>query len=159
MQKDITIVTAITPDYEEKFKTVLPTWKIKKQIFDLPLIIFTHGFNDTEKILLYAREYFDTKIIKWDMDKYDSKRELMLSSFVIGTSKFINTNYWIKLDCDSFFTDNSDIFCEEDFNYDIVGHKWRYTKPAKWLKELDQWAFSVNLPGDPISKRYIKIYN
>jgi hypothetical protein len=75
-------------------------------------------------------------------------RELMLSSFVFGAAAYVETDYWVKIDGDTYFTDDRDVFLDRHFDYDVAGHKWRYTKPGKWIAELDDWADTNDLDGD-----------
>jgi len=145
--KDLTIVTSVTPKYEKKLILCLPTWRKKPQITDSKLIIFYNGYEKLKDNLLDLKKYFDISFIKWDMNEYGSERELMLSSFVLG-SKYIKTKYWVKIDADTFFVNSKDVFCDDDFKYDLVGHRWGYTKPAKWLNILEEWAESNSIPGE-----------
>ncbi|MCP3683486.1 MAG: radical SAM protein [bacterium] len=133
---DFTIVTALTPDYLNRIVWALPTWVYKPQFKDKPLIIFHSGFEGLEK-LDFIKKLFNCTFIEWKMPEYENQRELMLSSFILGIKEHVKTPYFVKLDCDTFFTDDRDVFSEEDYKYDIVGHKWGYTKPGWWISQLD----------------------
>ena len=43
---DFTIVTAVTPDYENKLLLSVPTWKRKPQFKSKPMILFVNGFDN-----------------------------------------------------------------------------------------------------------------
>jgi lipopolysaccharide biosynthesis glycosyltransferase len=146
--KRTTIVTAVTPNYLEKLKLTLPTWKIKPQFKGCPLIVFVHGFENLADLDFIKSEWSNSRIVQWSMDKYDSMRELMLSAFVFGAAAEVETPYTIKIDCDSFFLDSKDVILDHMYDYDIAGHKWRYTKPGKWIADLDEWANKSGIPGD-----------
>jgi hypothetical protein len=148
LKKEITIVTAVNPPYLDKLKLTLPTWKIKPQFANCPLIVFYNGFENIKDLEWINKHFKNVRYVPWDMDKYDSPRELMLSAFVFGAAAYVETDYWVKIDSDTFFTDNRDVFLDRHFNYDVAGHKWRYTKPGKWITELDDWADAEDLDGD-----------
>jgi len=142
---DFTIVTACTPEYLNQLVWALPTWVYKPQFQGKPIVIF-HNYNETDpKELAFVKELFPVwTFVKWVMPKYDNLRELMLSSFILGIKEYVKTPYWVKLDADTFFTNNSDIFTEEESrDYDLVGHAWGYTKPGWWVDLLN---------GDPVDK-------
>jgi hypothetical protein len=152
---DFTIVSAVNPPYLDKLKLTLPTWQRKPQFANKPAIIFHNGFSSNENPpeLNWIREYlFNYKLIHWDMEKYDSQRELMLSSFVFGAAAYVETPYWVKIDGDAFFTNSNDVFDKGHLEYDIVGHSWHYSKPGKWLNDLDNWANANKIPGENFLK-------
>lgn len=150
MDKSITIVTAVNPPYLEKLKTVLPTWQLKPQLAKCPMIVFHNGFSNPEVELAFIKEMTgrDVKLIPWDMNGAESTRELMLSSFVFGAAAFVETPYWIKIDGDAYFSNKDDAILDHFFEHDIAGHKWRYTKPGKWICELDDWAETNDIDGE-----------
>jgi len=134
---NFSIVTGCTPDYLKKLKWTLPTWNKKPQFKNKPLIIFYSGL--TKKHFKFVDKYFkNVTLVDWKMSKAENVRELMLSSFVLG-SFHVNTEYFIKLDADTFFTNDKDVFDEDDFKYDIVSHRWSYTKPGWWIDVLENY--------------------
>ena len=150
--KRITIVTAVNPPYLEKLRTVLPTWQLKPQFKNKPLIVFYNGFesiNNKIEELEWIKDYFnDVRFINWDLPNAESTREMMLSSFILGVKDHVKTPYLVKIDGDAYFSDKQDVFLDHHFEYDLAGHKWKYTKPGKWIAELDDWADSIDLDGD-----------
>jgi len=141
--KDFTIVTACSKDYIDKLKWCMPTWTIKPQFKNKKLIIFyIDDMNESD--LYFAKNYFsNVKFVKWQMEKFDSKRELVLSSFVLGVNH-IETEYYVKIDGDSFFINDKDVLENDDFNYDLVAHRWGYTKPGYWIAELNNFYYNKN---------------
>jgi len=108
-------------------------------------VVFQSGFDENDKRLEFIKKIFSNwTFVEWEMPKYDSQRELMLSAFVLGIKEFIKTPYFVKLDCDTYFTDDRDVFTEKDLEYDIVGHKWGYTKPGWWISKLDGSKIDLN---------------
>lgn len=143
--KPFTIVTAVTDSYLPKLRWSLPTWPMKPQFRGAPLIIYRHGVS--EKDLAFARESFpDVRIIEWDFPA-ESMREKMLSAFLFGAARDVQTEYWAKVDADSPFTTTVDVFDELDFSADVVGPKWSYTKPGWWNDALAAWLRGKEYTG------------
>ena len=139
-----TILSAVTPDYEERLRLTSKTWSLKNQFSDKPLVLFTHGFRRPQR--RFRDLWKDIKVIDWNMDSYDSQRELMVSSFVLGV-KYIETEFSVKVDCDSYFINDEDVFSNKDFDYDLVSNKWGYTKPVWFIEKLEKWSRLNNIPG------------
>ena len=136
---DFAIVTAATPDYIKKLKWTIPTWTVKPQFAGKTLYVFHNGFKD-ESELYWIKQYFpDLKLVEWSMEGVE-KREMMLSAFVLGAADYVEEEWFVKLDADSFFTDSQDCILESDFSHDLVAHKWGYTKPAWWMHKLNAWT-------------------
>lgn len=151
--KSFTIVTAVTPNYFDKLKSTFLTWSKKPQFAKCNVVIFHHGFENealSEWVFEAQKKthHESIKLVPWDMPKYDSMRELMLSAFVLGAPAVVETPYCVKIDCDTFFLDEQDVFGEHHFKYDVAGHKWRYTKPGNWIAELDDWCEKNKIPGN-----------
>lgn len=151
--KRITIVTAVNPPYLEKLKTTLPTWQNKPQLKDCPLVVFHNGFDNAESDLSFIKEISgrEVKLVSWDMDNAESTRELMLSAFVLKAPYEVDTPYWLKIDADAYFCDSQDVILDHFYEYDLAGHKWRYTKSpnnSSWLAMLDSWSEDKDIDGD-----------
>jgi len=159
MSEQFAIATAATEPYLKKLRWCVPTWAYKEQFRGKRLYIFYHQV--AEKEFDFVREYFpDLVLINWTMPKYDDVRELMLSSFVLGAAEHIKEDYYVKLDADAFFYDDQDVFCKDDFDFDLVAHKWGYTKPKWWIDKLDAWMNNKRWKGEKVggskgSKRII----
>jgi len=150
---EFSLVTGITPDYMKKLQWCLPTWVMKPQFENRKLYVFHHGFKDAEKDLRWIRNYYpDLELIHWDMEEYENQRELMLSVFVLGSSKHVKEDYFCKLDADTFFTDKRDVFKPDDFELDLFSHSWGYTKPAWWIEKMDAWIEDKEWNGDKSNK-------
>ena len=148
--KRMTIVTAVNPPYLEKLKTTLPTWQLKPQLKDCPIVVFHNGFDNPNNDLAFIKEITgrEVKLVNWELPQAESARELMLSCFVIGAHKEVETPYWIKIDADAYFNNDQDIILDHFYEYDLAGHKWKYTKPGQWICDLDDWAFEEDIDGD-----------
>lgn len=144
IESDVTIVTACDPKYVECLKLTFPTWIKYKNITKYPMIVYINGFNDNDSRLDFLRKYDNIKLIHWDMHNVNNHREKMLSAFVFGPAKDVKTKYWLKIDCDAYATDDRAILKEEMKDFDIVGHKWSYTKPFEWINTLNKWSVDKN---------------
>jgi len=139
-----TIVTAVTPKYEKKLIRCLPTWSMKPQFRRSPIVLFTYKY----KSLMGLKRRLGRGIQLIPLEDHGwGDRETVLSAFVLESYKHVQTDYFVKIDCDVTFKDDRDVFNGKDLNYDIVGHSWGYTKPAHWIKELDSWADDKELGG------------
>ncbi|GEM_PF-2230500 len=138
---DTTIVTACDPNYVEILKCTFPNWRRYKGIDKNPVIVFVNGMDLTDPRLDFLR-LPNVKLILWNekcMDAVDSHRELMLSAFVFGVADHVQTDYWIKLDADSFATDNKPFITDAMKQYSVFSHKWGYSRPDH-IKKLDEWS-------------------
>lgn len=147
MKNDFAVVTACTPDYLDKLHWTVPTWPIKPQFAGRRLYLFHHGFKKQSDIEFVKRYFPDTVFVDWKMDGVP-QREMMLSAFVLGAAKVVTENNFVKLDADTFFLNSDDAFLSEDFDHDIVAHKWGYTKPAWWQDKMDALIAGKKWSGD-----------
>jgi len=139
----VTFVTAVDKNYLQKLRNNIKAWRGHLNLDSFPVIVFYDGLEEEELNFLSP----NCRLIKWDMD-VETQREKMLSSFVLGTAQHVETDFWLKLDADAHFSKeesgrNPSIWDEDWFDYQIVGHKWGYTKPGLWLKTLDDWADGI----------------
>jgi hypothetical protein len=80
---------------------------------------------------------------KWN----NPQRYMMLSGFVHVPGRYVETEYWLKLDTDTIASGQPDWIDENWFNVhvegepraNIVSHPWGYTKPPNQMLELDKW--------------------
>ena len=139
MPDEFAIATAATEPYLQKLRWCLPTWTYKPQFQGRRLYIFYHGFNASK--LSWVDEFFPSfELIEWTMPEYDGERELMLSSFVLGAAQHITEPYYCKLDADAYFYNDDDVWDKDDFSYDLVAHRWGYTKPKWWVEKMQRWV-------------------
>ena len=139
--KRVTIVTAIDENYLEFLKLSLPNWIKYKRIDRHPMIVFVNGIDIKDERLYFLRKNNIT-LIPWNencMDKVDSHRELMLSAFVFGCAEHVKTDYWIKIDADSYATNYSPLYTNDFKKYSIIAHRWGYSRPQH-VEGLDKWA-------------------
>lgn len=136
--KDVTIVTACDEKYVDILRETFPNWRKYKSIDEYPVIVFVHGIPLEDPRLDFLR-LPNVKMIVWSMLNAESHREEMLSAFVFGTAENVQTDYWLKLDADSYATDNRPFIDDSMKQYDFCGHRWGYSRPDH-IKKLDEWA-------------------
>jgi hypothetical protein len=141
---NFTIVTAVTPDYEEKLRAVITTWKRKQQFKDKPFLLITNGFEEPNE--RFKDIWPNIKIISWNLKAAENQRENILSSFILAVPDNITTEYYCKIDCDVIFTTDEDVFEEKDFEYDISSCRWGYSF-TKDLLLIKEWVKNKEIPG------------
>lgn len=161
MSNEFTIVTAVTPEYLQMLYWGIGSWVYKPQLKDKPLIVYYNGLK--EKDLQFVRKvYPEARFIEWKMEGITSKSELMFSSFVFGACEDVKTPYYIKLDADAYCSTSDKVFDDGDFQYDIIGHRWGYTKPGWFLDRLDHFYTGkinpVSIPDEKFHHKRFESY-
>jgi len=136
---DTTIVTACDEHYVEILKHTFPNWRKYKNIDQHPVIVFVHGMDVKKDPRLDFLRLPNVRLISWSFPEADNHREEMLSAFVFGTAENVGTDYWMKLDADSYATDDRPFITEEMKQYAFCGHRWGYSRPDH-IRALDEWA-------------------
>lgn len=164
---DLTIVTAVNPDYLEKLRKNWAVWSKTPGLREQEYIVFVNRIKPKDKRLDFIRQR-NVRIIPWKWPvAVDNVRERMLSAFVFGVVKHVKTPYWLKLDADA--TLKADVFPWDKIEYTkstLTGHKWGYTRvkghpgaPRHWLNMLDDWWVSTVGPienGEPFPPLKLK---
>ena len=135
---DVTIVTACDEYYVDILRETYRNWREYKNIDKYPVIVFVNGMELNDSRLDFLK-LPNVTLIPWKMGNADSHREEMLSAFVFGAAEHVKTDYWMKLDADSYATDYTDLIDDSMRQYAFCGHKWGYSK-VQHIKELDEWA-------------------
>lgn len=154
MSIDFTIVTAVTPEYLDILKWGMGSWVYKPQLRDRPVIVYYNGLPE-RKLNFVHRLFNNVRLIPWSMEGVESKSELMFSAFVFGAARDVKTPYYMKLDADAYCFTADNVWTDEDKQYDLIGHKWHYTKPGWFIQKLDNIYNKTNNPID-YSLRYWK---
>ena len=135
---DTTIVTACDPYYVDILRLTFENWRKYKDIDKYPVIVFVNSIDVNDERLDFLR-LPNVKIIPWSLLEADDHREEMLSAFVFGAAEHVKTDYWLKLDADSYATDDRPFITDKMKEYAFCGHRWGYSRP-KHIKALDEWA-------------------
>lgn len=136
---DVTIVSACDEKYVDILRETFANWRKYKKLDEYPVIIYVNNIPLDDPRLDFLR-LPNVTMIPWEMKNAENHREEMLSAFVYGPAKDVKTEYWMKLDADSYATNYKPLV--EDFmkKYDaFIGHKWSYSRPEH-IKQLDAWA-------------------
>lgn len=136
---DTTIVTACDEYYVDILRLTFANWRKYKNIDKYPVMVFVHGMDVKTDPRLEFLRLPNVKMIPWSMPEADNHREEMLSAFVFGTAENVKTDYWLKLDADSYATDDRPFITDEMKQYAFCGHRWGYSRPHH-IKALDAWA-------------------
>ena len=145
-EDDITIVTAVNPKYDAKLQRNLPLW-LKQDFFkNKKIIVFVNGYKSAKE-RKWLDQYPNVKVIRHDHKPAgDNVRHRMLSAFVFGVAKHVDTTYWLKLDADCTPKDKEFELPENWNEYSVISHRWGYTKmkgdpnhERHWLNRLDDW--------------------
>ena len=139
---DTTIVTACDPHYCPILELTFENWRKYKGVDNYPVIVFVNEIDIDKDSRLDFLRLPNVTMIPWDescMDPVESHRELMLSAFVFGTAEHVKTDYWLKLDADSYATDDRPFITDDMKDYAFVSHKWGYSRP-EMIRKLDEWA-------------------
>lgn len=152
LHHDVTIVTAVNPQYADKARRNVEKWLATPGLAGNRFLCFVNGFaNSRERAFL---KHPNITVVKWDYPFAATPRERMLAAFVLGVAAHVKTDYWMKLDADA--TPIKPFEWPDYCGSTIVSHKWGYTKmkgdpEAKehWFNRLD----SLYSPNAPYFKR------
>lgn len=133
----ITIVTYCGIENIEKLKMSLSTWSVKAQFKEVPIVIITSGMNGKYEAFDFIKEYYKNwTFVDWH-PKNSTLQELTASSYMFCTP-FVKTEFFVKIDINTFFIDDKEVFSVEDFEYDLVGHPQKSTRPGWWVDCLEK---------------------
>ena len=142
----ITVVTACDVNHLPRLNATLPTWVRLKKL-TCPIIVFMHGVKLDDPSLNLIKEYDNVRFVDWDQPGAETQRERMLSAFVLGVAKEVKTEFWLKLDSDTVATNANSFMKDGFFEYDMIGHKWGYTKPGTMVPKIDYWMDGLDKLG------------
>lgn len=134
----VTVVTACDPKYVEQLSITFPTWVKYKDILKYKMIVFVNGMELNDKRLDFLK-HTNIRLIPWSMPEAETHREEMLSAFILGAARYVDTKYWLKLDADSYATDSNPIIVNWMTTVVFCGHRWGYSW-TEHIKALDKWA-------------------
>ncbi len=137
-----TVVTAVDRAYLKTFRANALGWGF---LSEHPLLVIARDIAPCELDFLRAAS---VRIHPWNWSAPGGNRESMLTAFVKLVPQIVETPFWIKLDADCAASEGARLFPEiGDGEYDVVGHRWGYTKPGAWLRTLEDWG--DNALGSP----------
>jgi len=89
----------------------------------------------------------DFDVLCWRMPNV-KQRFKMLNGLSFAPSMAVDTDWFLKLDCDSYCSESDLPLWEDDwFRHDtpFVASPWSYTKPASYIDKLEDWSQSVDM--------------
>ena len=142
---DFTTVIAVDNNYIEQLQIVWGTWKrFRPELFDHPMVVIYAAECDVYRDRPKWMDHPDMSFISWPVyDGFIDQRDRMLSAFVRAAPQMVSTEWWLKLDCDTYATKHHGRWIprrDEMEGMAFAGPRWRYTKPAWQMMELDNWA-------------------
>jgi hypothetical protein len=165
---DMTMVTAVNPEYIGKLERNWREWMKQPELSGQRWIIFINRLRLRDKRLAFLHGNENVQLIKWRFEPAgDNVRERMLSAFVYGVSKHVDTDYWMKLDADS--TPVKPWRWPDYRENTIVGHRCGYTiskaanEPGHFLNLLDDHkggtpVFPANIKAKRFGHRRLASY-
>ena len=149
---DFTLTTAIDKYHLNELLKVWPTWiDNKKEIQSCPILIVYDANQIEEQDLNNLSELFkhnkSFSLVPWkpEENKYQNQREKMLTALTILPPRLVKTEWFLKIDTDTYAINDSEWIQDDWFKDDVcfVTNRWGYTKPANALETLDNWADNI----------------
>jgi hypothetical protein len=133
----LTFVTAVDPGYLASLRANFPLMAEVAGIAGEPWICYVNGIpiDDPRLDFLKGRAL----VRAWDFDA-PTQRERMLTCFVKAAPFDVKTPRWVKVDADVRPSGAAFKFEAGWRGAALVGHRWHYTKPGRWLRGLEEWA-------------------
>jgi len=145
-----TTVLVVDEDHLEQLKIVWPTWIAHRhEVMENPMVIVTDDIAYGPSIEFLFHEQNQPWLAFVDQRrKYMSHRHKMLSAFIAGASRFVKTDYWLKLDTDAIAMSRpaDGVWIDSGWFLDkpaIVAPAWGYSKPPDIMERLDDWGDTV----------------
>lgn len=167
LDSNLTIVSAADKAHLHKLETCLPTW-VHVKGHTGPIVLFIHGWNrrSLKKSPAFdgLRKFKNVRLVKWNPQGIETGRERMLSSFIYGVAREVETEWHCKLDSVTYASAPGPWYEDNWFtDYDLVAQKWGYTKPGQMIEKIDHWmhwlwrAGKVPQPPEcPLNEKEIK---
>jgi hypothetical protein len=148
MFDDFTTIVALDYQHLAEFRMAWPLWRQHKpELLTRPFLIVVHPVQPIVWWRNELRAFFDhpaAKIVEAPVPSVEcTQRHLMLSSFVFCAARHVETEYHLKIDTDTFASGPDSGWIRRDAmanKADIIAPPWSYTKPARMIHELNQWA-------------------
>ena len=161
---DYTLVIGVDKGHLEQLSLVWSTWaKHKPSLLQRPIIVFynesVHISDIHQALNPIPGKQAPLQLVRWHPDCeyiqktperwYNPQRQRMLAGFLHVPAKWVETEYWLKLDLDAVATGQDDWVDPKWFEGQpaIIASPWSYTKPANQMLELDEWVTKFQIPG------------
>ena len=152
MERRITNVIGVDNEHLEELRISYQSWQVNKpELAAHPTLFICDAAQGGEADWLnrlgwYKAESVELHVFDGDYlrDKGATQREVMLTAITHGLTK-VRTDWWLKIDTDTVATESGKWMDEQWLTSDptFVSHRWGYTKPAAFIKRLDDWADNI----------------
>lgn len=151
---DFTTVVSIDEAHLKELYITWPTWvKYRPEILTKPLLVYFDRKMPADKLADLHDLFSVVKNLMLIPVKMRSivHRENMLAPFVLDAPFAVQTPWLLKLDVDTIAMRADPNWCSDQIvapqhkgNAPVLAaHRWGYTKPGRWILELDKWAASI----------------
>ena len=150
---DLTLVVAFDEEYVEKLRQSWPTWmRFRPWLREVPAVLIHDAALDLASIELnFLGDHRDIRFVPWSMPDAKTQRERMLTSLVHVPAREVQTDWYLKLDADSYATKVTKWVYDKWFSPTddgiapvYVSSPWGYTKPPNAIAKLDDWGDGVD---------------
>lgn len=169
MIPEITVVVGIDQATARQLLISAPTWKRHRpEMWSWPWVVFydwqaPNGIveEDAQKIVehLGLRQ---VRLVRWpvyalgfDLPQYETQREKMVTGFVYVPEHAVETDWCVKIDCDSIASGSTPWPLAEWFEKNdeglgnvLIASGWRYTKNKGGGGTIEEWAEKLESFGD-----------
>ena len=173
MMPDITVIVGIDQATSRQLLISAPTWKRHRpEMWTWPWVIFydwqaPDGLHrdDVWKIAQHLG-LNDVKIVSWpihilrtDLPQYETQREKMVTGFVYVPESAVETEWCVKIDCDSVASGGKPWPLMEWFENDnvLIASGWGYTKNKGGGGTIQEWAEKLERFGDAAFARMPRV--
>lgn len=133
---DNTLVVAADSKYFGTLLTSLKSWREGAVLRGVRTMLIHDGSLTAAQV---AEVGFEKEVV-YQNQLAKTQRELMLNSFVLCAPFEVETPFWTKLDADCQVDQKTRLFESPKWRaFDLVSHRWGYTKPASWVPALEEW--------------------
>jgi len=142
-----TTVIGLDEKYLNAFGKVWPNWSRHRSEIAANPIVFVCDSEAGSSEDWYdvvggiVGDEVEFRIEPWTMSGV-SQREKMLTGLFVVPTYAVNTDWFLKLDCDSVAMRGGEWISDEWFedNPAFIASPWGYTKPGRFIRQCEEWS-------------------
>lgn len=169
---DLSILLAVDKAYVGQLRHAWPTWiKHRPEMFAVPfpVIVLKDASLPDSEIDFIKSSHPCVKVAPIPAIPGMTQQERMYSAFIHVGPFLADTEFAMKVDCDTVARRHDPLWCSEEIVRmpdgtlaDLCASGWRYSKPSHAIDTMDKWGNTVpelkdfpamNLPFDPKARR------
>lgn len=147
---EFTTIVGVDEKYVKELGVVWKNWALyRSEITTNPIVFVCDGdagdYSSWKSTIGKIVGDTEFRIELWSQPEV-SQREKMLNGLSIVPSYAIDTEWFLKVDCDAFAVSHEQNWFKDDWfsgSPCFVSSGWGYTKPARMLWECEQWSLGV----------------